>query len=390
MLNASVGWRGFFTQVTDWLSSSSAPESAAIRSKLIQSVLDRKIALVVASFCMAATAITAYVMTGQTWPLVWLAADIVVSGARLYLIQHSEWSPHRPREEYIPVMILLGLLWSTLFAAASFACMVSGHPVLAVMAAVNTAGVVGAVSSRNAPTPRFGALIIAICALPFAVGVALAPFPGMQVLSIIVPLWAIGMYVIMQQNYDIAVRMIRAEIVTRRLALTDVLTGLGNRMCLDEQLALACDRMVKSNDPAGFTLLYLDLDGFKTVNDIYGHIAGDALLKAVGKRLRQSLRPQDQICRNGGDEFAIILPNTPQEEATFVAKRIIAAIARPFDIGISDHVYIGVSIGSAHAPEDGSAPALLLAAADLALYNAKRAGKGVHREHQSVFGRARA
>ena len=372
---------GLVGRAAYWLSSTARSDSDQLRGKLIQSVLDRKAPLVVGAAVMAATAITAYVMTGAWWPLAWLAADLILVCLRLAVIVQSERQPRRPRTDFVPAMLTLGLLWTSLFAAASFACMLSGETVLAVMAAVNTAGVVGGVSSRNAPTPRYAAIVILVCCVPFAVATFLAPYPGMHALAFIVPLWAIGMYVITLQNHTITVRMIRAERVTRKLAMTDALTGLHNRMFLDEELAGLC-RKVDGGPETGFTVLCLDLDGFKAVNDRYGHRAGDILLKAVAGRIMNAIRLQDHACRNGGDEFTVLLPGIGRDEATFVARRIISSISRPFDIGHDDKAWIGVSIGSAFAPDDGTDPQALQAAADAALYAAKQAGKGVHREYQ--------
>ena len=118
------------------------------------------------------------------------------------------------------------------------------------------------------------------------------------------------------------------------------------------------------------------------VHDRYGHRAGDILLKAVAGRIMNAIRLQDHACRNGGDEFTVLLPGIGRDEATFVARRIISSISRPFDIGHDDKAWIGVSIGSAFAPDDGTDPQALQAAADAALYAAKQAGKGVHREYQ--------
>jgi diguanylate cyclase (GGDEF)-like protein len=120
----------------------------------------------------------------------------------------------------------------------------------------------------------------------------------------------------------------------------------------------------------------LDLDGFKRVNDNLGHAAGDAILVAVARRLRDSVRPLDFVSRVGGDEFVILLPVISSDEAEKVAQRIIASISAPFDLGLPAPAHIGVSIGSACAPADGETADDLLRSADHALYEAKRRGKG--------------
>ena len=98
----------------------------------------------------------------------------------------------------------------------------------------------------------------------------------------------------------------------------------------------------------------LDLDGFKGVNDGFGHATGDAVLVAVAKRLQASVRDADFVCRLGGDEFVILLPNITDGEAAAIARRIIARVSEPFEFAATARV--GVSIGLASAPRDGGPP----------------------------------
>jgi len=167
----------------------------------------------------------------------------------------------------------------------------------------------------------------------------------------------------------------RAE---ERLAYTarhDALTGLPNRVLLREYLDPHPDRRRREGPVA---VLCLDLDGFKHVNDQFGHPAGDALLCAVAERLRANTRPDDVVVRLGGDEFAILQNAAAQpDDATALAKRLIAEIARPYALG-GDCVTIGTSIGIVWAVGDDEL-GLLLKFADLALYRAKAAGRGTYR-----------
>jgi diguanylate cyclase (GGDEF)-like protein len=132
-----------------------------------------------------------------------------------------------------------------------------------------------------------------------------------------------------------------------------------------------------------FMVFCLDLDGFKDVNDRYGHSAGDAILAEVARRLTDSVRTLDCVARIGGDEFVILLPSITPQEADAVAKRIIAMIASAFDIGLTT-VHIGVSIGCACAPDDGDTVEQLLRSADRALYEAKRRGRGMLVHHGAL------
>ena len=118
----------------------------------------------------------------------------------------------------------------------------------------------------------------------------------------------------------------------------------------------------------------LDLDGFKGVNDRSGHAAGDAVLVAVADCLRACVREADFVCRVGGDEFVILLPNITDSEAAAIARRIISRVSEPFEFAPGARV--GASIGLASAPRDGMTADELLGAADRAMYEAKRRGKG--------------
>jgi diguanylate cyclase (GGDEF)-like protein len=160
-----------------------------------------------------------------------------------------------------------------------------------------------------------------------------------------------------------------------RLLFRDPLTGLPNRpMFLDRLQAALADR-----EGGDVTLLFLDLDRFKAVNDRLGHAAGDELLRAAGDRLRRCTRDEDTAARFGGDEFAALLLGQDEAQAVVMAERIIAALREPFTLG-SGTVHIGVTIGIAQA-HDGVTADELLAEADVALYGAKRDGGGRARVH---------
>jgi len=169
----------------------------------------------------------------------------------------------------------------------------------------------------------------------------------------------------------------RAEEQIRHMALQDPLTHLPNRLSLNEQIEQALVRTAQQGER--FALLFLDLDGFKEVNDSLGHDAGDELLLEVAARLRETVRETDGIARLGGDEFVLLLHDI--EDATAaqrVADEVIARMAQPFPLGPSA-AHIGTSIGIALHPGHGDSREGLLKAADEAMYEAKAAGRGTWR-----------
>ncbi|MEO8897616.1 MAG: bifunctional diguanylate cyclase/phosphodiesterase [Candidatus Dormibacter sp.] len=156
-----------------------------------------------------------------------------------------------------------------------------------------------------------------------------------------------------------------------RQAITDQLTGLGNRRQLFNLLdAFFADYADPDTVDRRLSLLYLDLDHFKEINDSFGHSAGDELLRQLGPRLIARLRDTDVLVRVGGDELVVLILDTDSDYAAAVAERLIAELDQPFELdGIS--VRVGASIGIANAPTDATDSAGLLRCADLAMYRAK-------------------
>jgi diguanylate cyclase (GGDEF)-like protein len=168
----------------------------------------------------------------------------------------------------------------------------------------------------------------------------------------------------------------------RTQARTDMLTGLPNRLEFETRLAEALrDR---GRNRTAVTLLILDLDRFKHVNDTLGHSAGDALIRAVGQRLRELVGPECHIARLGGDEFAVIHHGpVGSNEAVDLANRIVGAMETPFEVSSSE-AFVGASIGVATATTDDADQRELARRADIALYDAKASG----RNRVSVYARA--
>ena len=159
-----------------------------------------------------------------------------------------------------------------------------------------------------------------------------------------------------------------------KMALTDSLTGIGNRAIFDMSMKQVAARTQRSGTP--FSLLMIDLDHFKWFNDNHGHQAGDQVLQQVAKAISASARDADICCRYGGEEFAVILPDTEAKNALVLAERIHKQIARVSRKLLKHRLPITVSIGVSSASKTGlSNPEDIIAAADRALYLAKENGR---------------
>ncbi len=165
----------------------------------------------------------------------------------------------------------------------------------------------------------------------------------------------------------------KAEAIINHQLYHDVLTALPNRVLLRDRLDIAI--LHAKRNGTMLAVMYLDLDGFKIINDSLGHMTGDELLQAVAQRLRLSLREGDTLARVGGDEFNLLLPEVNcREDAAVIARKIINNLKQSFEIDGTE-IFIGLSIGIALYPDDGDQIDMLIKNADMAMYHIKGRGK---------------
>lgn len=165
---------------------------------------------------------------------------------------------------------------------------------------------------------------------------------------------------------------VNAEEELRQMANYDVLTGLPNRILLQDRFNVAIAAVHREQKP--WSLLFIDLDDFKHVNDALGHQYGDELLQQVGRRLVSHMRETDTLSRFGGDEFIVLMQGN-EKDAALLAERLIGEIRRPYILH-DQSVHIGSSVGIATVPGDGESLDQLISAADAAMYQAKARGRG--------------
>ncbi len=169
----------------------------------------------------------------------------------------------------------------------------------------------------------------------------------------------------------------KAKVEMTHLAQHDALTGLPNRILLNDRLAQAI--ALARRQSKQFALMFLDLDRFKDINDSLGHAVGDQLLQSVAKRLVAEVRSSDTVCRQGGDEFVILLADIEHaKDAAISAQKILATLTVPHRIN-QHELHISVSIGISIYPDDGADAEILIKNADTAMYHAKEDGRNNYR-----------
>ncbi|MCB9558667.1 MAG: diguanylate cyclase [Deltaproteobacteria bacterium] len=176
----------------------------------------------------------------------------------------------------------------------------------------------------------------------------------------------------LERSLRYAARLRRQNAELLALALSDPVTGLANKRAIDAHLSRAVDRAARAKQL--LAVMFVDLDGFKPINDLLGHRAGDTVLRVVAKRVEHAVRSIDLVGRLGGDEFAVIVEGLhDRNDAAKIAEKIVGAICKP--IGVATQVVrVGASIGIALCPDHGLCVEQLLQMADSAMYDRKQGG----------------
>ncbi|AMG36293.1 sensor domain-containing diguanylate cyclase [Achromobacter xylosoxidans] len=305
--------------------------------------------------------------------LLWLAMESLICATRIVVLVSARRSALAHRPTPTDLYVVLALLWAGSVGYGTFISLTSGDWIAATLACLSAASMVGGICVRNFGAPRLSAAMVALSVGPCALAALFTQEPIFWLVLVQVPLYMTSMSMASYRLNGMLVSTMLAERENERQARQDSLTGLLNRYGLLRALDQAVSRA--SQGKAEFAVLYLDLDGFKSVNDTYGHGAGDTLLKQVSERLQALKPPGAEAGRIGGDEFVLLMRLDGNEDIRRFSDRIIDSVRQPYDLQQAMPVYIGGSIGIALIPRHGADTAAVLHAADQALYLAKSAGK---------------
>lgn len=300
----------------------------------------------------------------------WAMAELLLAAIRLPVLKTGIRATRMGRRGPSDLYIFLALSWAASVGFGAFICLLSGMWVLATLACLSAGAMVGGICLRNFAAPRLSAAMIVLSLGPCMVGGILSGEPLMLVMLIQIPFYLTAMTLATFRMNRVLVERMQAELDKDRRASHDALTGLLNRT----GLAVELERRGLSSPDDDVAFLFLDLDGFKRVNDTLGHAAGDRILAEVANRLRSAVTTDEVVARLGGDEFLIVTRFGQAPAAAAYGEALIRSVSLPYVID-QDGVEIGVSIGIALSRTHGHGFSALIEAADDALYQAKAQGR---------------
>lgn len=354
-------------RVTNWLTRTGRPVSRAIHvaqvSTLYSSLAIFYSAAIATLMCAAA------IWWRHQTPLfaVWLGLELGTIGLRIALLNRDRKAARCGAASGTDLYLLMTALWAATLGYGAAITTLSGDYAAAIVVNIATACIAGGMSIRYFGAPRFVLLVCSATLGPMAVAAAFAGDPVLLVTTLQAPLALFSMAQAAKRLNGMMIATMEAEQAHAHRAAHDPLTGLLNRTGFMQAAA--------GRSGIGGTLFYLDLDGFKPVNDRHGHEAGDQVLREVAQRLVRLAGRHGQAARLGGDEFALLAPVlSPQGIERFGARIVERITAEAFMLDGAT-TRIGVSVGAA-AMGEGDAIGETLRRADAALYGAKTRGGG--------------
>ncbi|EZP54755.1 MULTISPECIES: putative bifunctional diguanylate cyclase/phosphodiesterase [Sphingomonas] len=362
--------------------------AAAVRETLVESLYASPQSLVIGA--LTSSAIVGIVAAVSRAPVLiacavavtMLAAIRIADAVRLYRrtatlsLPSGVWAR---RQELIYRLGALG--YSALLGGFAMLTLVqSDNGVLHLLAVTMSIGYAAGIAGRNAGRPWIALAQLCFASLPIAIGLIASFDPLKIALAVVILLFIVAMMDITLQTYGV---ILKATVASREkaalaehhaaMARRDDLTGVANRTAFREQFETRLQRLAQGD--RRLAILWMDLDRFKEINDSFGHLAGNALLAGVARRLDTAFAEEGIVARLGGDEFAVVCAVAQDDEALALGRQILDLVSRPVEHG-GRMLHVAASLGIAIAPADGSDADTLLKNADLALYRAKDGGRG--------------
>lgn len=351
-----------------------------IRSRLYAQLLNSPTAALMGSLCSLIILTTANIRSPSAVFTTFTVLEIALAVARLL-----EWRRRRAIEGKAATIdvswsALLSVLWCGLQGALAFTIMSGSDPVLQVLSATTVMALLGPVCSRNYAAPAFATLLLLLLDIPFVAGAVVSDQPSLSVIVLLTPPFVFGARQIINTFHETLLKSLLAEEENLQLALHDSLTGIYNRQGMDERLS----RLTASPGQT-MAIISLDLDGFKGINDEYGHGAGDTVLVEVARRITLAAGEKGIVARMGGDEFMVVVRDCDVDHVRKFGEALVEAICNEaFVIAPDVTVRVGASAGFACLPEDALTAHELRIRADRALYDAKDAGKRTCRRYSEA------
>lgn len=321
---------------------------------------------------MVATVITVHLRRPEF--VVWLGIECLICVLRIVVLLRARRNAREGRPTPTDWHMLLTLAWAASVGLGAYLSVISGDWLSAAMACLSAAAMCGGICFRNYGAPRMTAAMIMLSLGPICAGAIVAHEPLFLLTLLQLPVYVISMTSASFRMNAMVVATMRSERENAHRARHDSLTGLLNRASLLADIREASAQRMAAG--RFLTLLYLDLDGFKPVNDSFGHGSGDELLIRVGERLRGAVPGRGRVYRIGGDEFVIVLRNESEQSVQALAGELLREVSAPYTLSSGHPARMGVSIGIAHVRPEGLTADDILHLADRALYRAKAQGKG--------------
>ena len=356
-----------------WLVDAGKGVPSDVRTRLIANFFSSPSPLIVVALADLTVNLIAFVRHPNAFFMALVTADAILLALRATLLLRTRGAVRNGKVTTPDLFLVSGIVWTALLGSGSALCVATLDPVLLFLSITSTMGIVSGIVSRNNFAPRLAFMQVALCVVPMQTVIPFLGEPLMMISFVICPLFLAGMMKTITSINGAYLAMMMAKRDSEERASHDALTGLWNRSGLMSALSRAT-----SGGRAGterIALLYVDLDGFKAVNDLLGHAAGDDLIRQAAARISGAVPANCLVARLGGDEFIIVVPVQDRPAALAIGDAVIEAVSRPYEMGALSVPPIGASIGIACSDRLQTSEELL-AEADAALYQAKNAGKG--------------